>query len=170
MDEAANSDWTPPTDPDPSAVFDQARKNVQAGRFADALAQLVWFHNNALTYEPALAGVRLSYALSEWTELGERYPPALDALRQIASATAERLRGNVPRSHDLHDFASINSYLREDAATADLFAWLDEHRPEFAAEAYDIAQPALIRARRFELCTKHVDPEEALPHLVGFLT
>jgi hypothetical protein len=58
-----------------------ARRFRDEGKFAHALERHVWYHENALKYLPEHFGVRLSFALSDWAELGDVYPAAIDALR-----------------------------------------------------------------------------------------
>ena len=73
---SAVGDWTPPSNPNPDKILREAQDDARAGRYPDALAKHVWFHENALTYAPAMYGVRLSFALSYWVNLGNLYPPA----------------------------------------------------------------------------------------------
>jgi hypothetical protein len=39
---------------------------------------LIWFYHHVLECDDALVGVRLSFVLGEWVELGGKYPPARD--------------------------------------------------------------------------------------------
>ena len=88
------SNWGPGMNPDPSAILHEARADRRAGRFADALTKHVWFHENALKYVPSLSGVRLSFALTYWMELGAVYPAALRKLKRIRD-DAERRAGET---------------------------------------------------------------------------
>jgi hypothetical protein len=81
------AEWAPPANPDPHKILDEAQDDARAGRYADALAKHVWFHENALKYEPSLAGVRLSFALGYWVAFGNSYPPALQKLKSIRDET-----------------------------------------------------------------------------------
>jgi len=59
------------TDPgDPEKVLARARSYRLSGQFEKALQDHIWFHENALKHKPALYGVRLSFALQEWVNLG----------------------------------------------------------------------------------------------------
>lgn len=154
----APAQWTPPPAPDPSAILEEASTDVRAGRYADALAKHLWFHRNALSYRPSLYGVRLSFALSEWRELAERYSPALEALRGVRDESAARLKAGTGSRGDFHDLSSINENLGVEKETAELFAWLDLNRPGLAKQAYGIAQRALVMTRNYALCGKYLDP------------
>jgi hypothetical protein len=66
-----------------------------------------------LDHDLALAGVRLSYALSEWINLGTAYPPARAALEAVQAAN---IRSIQEGSYDLirfHDLAAISPSLRK---------------------------------------------------------
>jgi hypothetical protein len=151
--------WSPPDPPDPGAIFDELRQDTKAGRYADALAKHLWFHENALQYEPGLYGVRLSYAISEWRDLGQHYPPALDDLKAAREKAEAACRTDPDVRERFHDFVSINGVLGEEDVTVGLFMWLDANRPEVAQEVHDVARPALIRAGKHELAGKYVQPE-----------
>jgi len=149
--------WKPPQNPNPSEIFKEAKADAAAGKYADALAKHVWFHQNALKYDEGLYGVRLSYALDDWVELGAKYPPALKKLRSIRDGAAEKVRVGKDIREPFNDFESINEALKENNQTKDLFVWLDATNPIAAKEVYDLAQPALIQAKEYKLCGKYID-------------
>lgn len=155
--------WTPPTNPDPEKILNEAQADAAAGKYEDALAKHIWFHQNALKYESALYGVRLSFALSYWLKLGEAYPPALEKLKSIRDETGEGIRRKTSKdsSQDFHDFESINRELKEESKTKELFFWLDSNQPEVAEKVFKIAEPVLISAKEYKLCGKYVNPDQA---------
>ena len=156
--------WTPPKNPDPHAILDEASKDVGQGRHAVALAKLLWFHDNALKYDPHLSAVRLSFALSYWSELAKDYPPALEALKKTRDDALEefgRQRQDDDGAFDaFQEFESINQHLGEESLTASTFAELSAKRPEAARRVFHVARSALIRAKAYELCGKYVRPAE----------
>jgi hypothetical protein len=166
MTSYAVGDWTPPPRPDPSAILKEAKSDADAGRYSDALAKHLWFHRNALTYERALYGVRLSFALGYWLELSEHYPPALEALKDSREEAAGRIRSGTGGRDDFHDFSSINEYLNEEAATTELFIWLDRNNPAFAKTAYASAERALVESKNYQLCGKYIDPSRSTRRMV----
>src|SRR5688572_11979388 len=121
MTTAAHGDWSPPESPDPSAILTEAQADAAAKRYADALAKHLWFHRNALKYRPSLYGVRLSFALGYWLELGKQYPRAIQALKEVRDETGIRIRQGKANRADVHDFSSINEMLSEEHITAELF-------------------------------------------------
>jgi len=160
----AAAGWIPPAQPDPVAILGEARADTAAKRYEQALAKLVWFHEHALDYaqDQGLYGVRLSYALNDWKALGQVYPPALEKLRAERDAAADHVRrGDGPRGY-FNEIVAIDKALGEDAATRELFVWLDANRNEIASQVYDIAQPSLVRARDYALCGKYLEPRKAL--------
>jgi membrane associated rhomboid family serine protease len=74
--------WSPPPHPDPTFILHEADEDAQAKRYERALAKYSWFHRNALKYQPAARGVRLSFAHAAWFELAQVYPPALAPLER----------------------------------------------------------------------------------------
>ena len=162
MTSIAQSDWKPPEKPDPSVILDEAAADARAKRYADALAKHLWFHENALKYERGLYGVRLSFALGAWLELGKQYPPALEALKESRDTAGRRIREHKGKRGDFHDFSSINEVLGEEHATADLFVWLDQNNATLAKSSYGVAQNALIHAKYYQLCGKYIDTKQSL--------
>lgn len=162
----AHGGWKPGKNPNPERILDQAWEDRAAGRYGDALAKYVWFHNNALKYAPAMYGVRLSFALGAWVELSSVYPPALEALKVARDEAESKVRQVKDPRHAFHDFESINSELKEDAKTRDLLTWLDANSPAVAAQVFDIAVPSLVRSKEYSLCGKYLEPVKVLGRAV----
>ena len=161
-------DWTPPKDPDPQVILSEAQADAKAGNFEVALAKHLWFHENALAIRPSLTGVRLSFAMSAWLKLGESYPPALEKLKEVRDETEKRIRDQDQvrvRFEDFHDLVAINRTLREEERTEEVFRWLDEFAEEDARRMFNVATPALIKQKAFELCGKYIDPPSDLARI-----
>ena len=108
----AIAEWTPPEKPDPQVILQEARTDAMAKRYEDALAKHLWFHQNALKHEPALYGVRLSFALSYWEKLGNKYPPALASLKAVRDEARQAVTTVKPKEAKelFHDFIAIRAY------------------------------------------------------------
>ncbi|WP_116811341.1 hypothetical protein [Steroidobacter cummioxidans] len=134
-----------------------------AGRYEEALREHIWFHDHALEEQPSLYGVRLSYALSDWVELANRYPPALVALKAIRDAKSDRLaRGDGDRRL-FHDVRAINEQLGQQELTHELFVRLQETYPALAEKCADLAMASIVSAKDFDLARKLVrDPDGAI--------
>lgn len=77
----------------PKAVLDEARKQAAAAcRHREALETHLWFHEHALTHEPFLRGVRLSFALVDWHRLATVYEPAIVALLATRDPKVAQIR------------------------------------------------------------------------------
>ena len=159
--------WTPPAEPDPSAILKEAWTDTEAGRYADALEKQVWFHEKSLQYVSALGGVRLSFALAQWVELGKRYPPALDALKDVRDRASVRVREVAHPFDAFHEVASIDRALGERARTAELFVWLDANKPQVAKQMYSIAQDSMVAAGNYGLAGKYIDPAAEIDRIVS---
>lgn len=136
---------------------------AKQGDYEGALAKHVWFHDNALKAEPGYYGVRLSFALGEWIELGNVYPKALEKLKAIRDEKTARLSGDSGDPELFHDVEAINGYLGESAATVALFKKIDATRPAFASSVYHIAEVALVESGEYALARKYLgDPQKRL--------
>jgi hypothetical protein len=161
-------DWVPPENPDPQAIMAEAKADLRAGRFDAALSKHVWYHDNAIQLRPSLTGVRLSFALTSWLNLGEAYPPALAKMKQVRDETEKRIRDEDKvriRFEDFHDFVALNRTLREEQRTVELFQWVDENDEEDAQRVFDVARPALIKQSEFELCGKYIESEQDMARI-----
>jgi hypothetical protein len=153
--------WAPPPNPDPTEILHEAEEDARAGRHETALAKHLWFHRNALRYESALSGVRLSFALASWAELAEKYPPAMAALKAERDTALAGFRRTSADGFDaFFDFAGINRVLSEEERTVTAFKVVDAENTERAQGVFDIAMPALIKAREYELAGKYIEPAE----------
>jgi hypothetical protein len=158
----AAADWTPPAQPDPRAILAEAEREARARHYPDALARFVWFHQHALDTAQGLYGLRLSRALEEWAALGRDYPPALERLRAEREAAAQHVRNSDGARGYFNEVLAMDRVLKQDAATRELFLWLDAHRNEVAAQVYDQAQASLVRAHDYALCGKYLSPDKTL--------
>lgn len=152
-------DWTPPDNPDPQAILSEASVDAREQKYETALAKHVWFHENALRINPAMSGVRLSFALASWEELGREYPPALEKLKSIRDSLEERVKKGEDMRSGFHDLAAINRTLKEDSRTAESFRQLDAHNPKAAKVAFHFVKAALVKDQAYELYVKYVDPQ-----------
>lgn len=140
-------------------ALNAARQLAAEGKYEQALEKQVWFHNHALETRPGYYGVRLSYALSDWIELGKKYPAALSKLKGIRDEKTSRLLAGEKDREIFHDVVSINDHLGESEATVELFKKLEVAHSDFAASVYELADEALVSAREYGLAKKYLgDP------------
>jgi tetratricopeptide (TPR) repeat protein len=129
---------------------------MNQGRYEDALQRHIWYHNHALEAGAGQTGVRLSFALSDWVELGRRYPKAKQALIQIRDAKTREFAEERGYSELFQDVASINSYLQTNAATYALFQMIERRDPALAQQCYFYAEETLMENGKYELCLKYL--------------
>ena len=157
--------WVSPENPDPRKILDEADADRSAGRYEEALAKHLWFHENALKYRPSLSGVRVSFALGDWYKLAKVYPPAmkeLEALRKRSYQTVMDSLENEFDSSALSIFANINRILDLDKETVDLFKIIVEKDFSLADRAYLRVKPALLREKEYTLYAEYINPEVEL--------
>jgi hypothetical protein len=164
----AAASWTPPASPDPQKILGEAREDRNAGRYADALAKHVWFHENAVRIDPDLSAVRRTSALVDWRLLNYRYEPGRRKLREVRDEAAARvMKGDASERTLYVDVAAIGEALDEEQRTRELFLWLDKNRPALAKEVYPRTQPLLVRFGDLALCAKYIDSAAAFKELVA---
>jgi hypothetical protein len=144
---------------DSTTVLREAVSLMRQGKYEESLQRHRWFHDHALEYNPALAGVRLSFALAYRIELGEKYPAATRALVEVRDAKAKALTDGKGSFELFHDVGAINGYLNEEPKTVGLFKMLHKSHPELAAQCYRAAEKSLIAHREYETCISYIpDP------------
>ncbi len=148
---------------DARRALDDARRLAKEGDYEGALARHVWFHDHALSVRPSYYGVRLSFALSDWIQLGSKFPKALDTLRGIRDAKSSKLLAGDANRELFHDVESINEHLSESKETVNLFKRIEAANPVFARTIFDLADSALLEAREYRLARQYLgDPKERL--------
>lgn len=151
-------------------VLDAARQLADEGRYDQALEKHVWYHDHALEVDESHAGVRLSFALSDWIDLGRKYPPALEKLKAIRNTKAAKLFGGEEDRELFHDVSSINEALGESESTVALFKRIDAERPAFAGKVSALVIEALVAAQEYELARKYLpNPMERFSRLKEML-
>jgi hypothetical protein len=158
MSEPTIDNWKPPKNPDPNTILQEATADTRAKRYKVALAKHVWYFNNALHISPSQFGVRLSFALSYWKELGEAYPPAMATLRSIRDGLEQQAKKGENLERAVPDLAAINRTLGEDARTTSVFKVLDANYPESANQAFHWVTSALITEKGYKLYGKYINP------------
>lgn len=76
------------------ALSTKINQNMTEKKYAEALGIFVWYYDNALKYNRSEYGVRNSFTLSQWIQLGKDYPPALAELQKIRDAKTKLFLDN----------------------------------------------------------------------------
>ncbi len=119
-----------------------------------ALERHQWYHANALRISKAQYGVRLSFALSAWKSLGDKYPPALAALTTLRDQGTQTILTGKAERELFHDVVSINRTLNEEDQSVKLFKTLADSQPDLAKRCFRYMQDALIDANEVDLFTR----------------
>lgn len=142
---------------DPEKVLARARKYYQQGNYEKALQDHIWFHNNALKYKPSLYGIRLSFALLDWIELGKKYPKAYNELIDIRNRKADHIKNKRGTLEMFHDVKSINTYINENQRTVELYKKMTVCDFDLAKQCYCLAKDDLIAHQEYELCSQMME-------------
>jgi len=141
----------------------EAHAAAQAGRHEEALNEYIWFHEHALAEDRALRGVRLSFALAFWKELGEAYPSAMEALLALRDRKVAILAAGVEDWELFNDVSALNDTLGNARNTYDLFKRINDRSPDFADRCIGVAMPSLVACEDFDLARSFMgDPEEVI--------
>jgi hypothetical protein len=137
--------------PDVRQYLREGQELARVGRFEEALEHYIWFREHALTYQPAMVGVRNSFALMYWRNLGEVYPPARAAMVDELNATLDEFRENPENARLFSDVQALHRYLYQEHKTLEFFELLANERPDAAQAAWRFVSPLAIESRRFDL-------------------
>jgi hypothetical protein len=146
---------------DAKKALNDAQRYAKAGEYAKALERHEWFHNNALRIRPSFYGVRLSYALVYWRQLGEKYPPALNSLRAVRDAGVRDLESGGANEDMCHDVSSINDEIGEADVTVNLFKSLHQTNPQLANRCFPALRKTLLDKGEIALFTAYAGDLES---------
>lgn len=148
---------------DASAHLAAARLMTREARYEEALRELQWFHEHALEDTPGMYGVRLSYALIEWADLGQLYPPARTALEELRERKTALLLAGQGNRHLFTDVRAIHDAMGEQERTHALFVELDKIAPDLAQSCANQALTAIIAAGDYALAERLLpEPERVV--------
>lgn len=142
------------------AYLQETRRITKAGQYEEALGRQVWFHYHALEHQPSMAGVRLSFALSDWVRLGKKYPPALEKLKAIRDEKEALIKNGEGSFELFHDVSSINRELKEDQRTLTLFKEVELKYPKQTERYWIVTKDTAFKHADYELINKYVTDVE----------
>lgn len=130
------------------------------GEHQEALERYVWFHDHALEHSPSMYGVRLSFALNSWKNLGEDYPPAMAELKKKRNSKTTLIEQGKGNAHLFHDVMALNRVLNEGKQTVDLFRKMDQKQENLAQQCWSMAKKPVIKAKAYDLAGKYFGTPE----------
>jgi len=131
-----------------TARWRRAQQLAKDGDPAEALKEVLWCYDVGMVQISSMSAVRSSSGTSTLAKLGERYPAALEALRQRRDKARERMLADESDYAAVSEFGSINRALNDEAASIALFDQLpvgDLRRRSLASNSYDY----LVQNRRY---------------------
>jgi RNA polymerase sigma factor (sigma-70 family) len=137
-----------PTRDQVDARWRRAQELARSGDPKEALMELLWCYDRGMRSVGSYSGVRSSFLLSTIAKLGEKYPPALDALRERAATAKRRLLISENDYDAVSDFASLHRTLKQPQEILAVFDELpegDRRRRRLASGALD----ELVEQRRY---------------------
>jgi serine/threonine protein kinase len=163
--------WSPalaPGDqPDFQKILGTAKSLTDEGSYGEALQHYLWYFEHSRS-DPAQAGVRLSFALSAWQDLGRRYPKARQALIDIRDDDARQLTAGDGDVALFLEVASLNQQLKQEELTLDLFRRLEQRDAAAAGRYYPLVQNFLVANGDYEKCLRYLgDSQAAFEHIRG---
>jgi len=129
---------------------------VKQGEYEKALERTLWFHENALKHEPGMFGVRLSFAMGDWMELAEKYPPAMKAMHKVRDEKTAKLKSGKGNFNLFMDVNAFNRTLKEEDKTIALFRLLDGKQPDLAKKCWTVAKQIVIKNKDYDLADKYL--------------
>ena len=141
---------------DMSLYFSDIRELIQAGDYAEALDRHLWFHEHALDYDEAMTGVRLSFALGSWFELGEKYQPAKDALIGTRDRDLEVLKNGGGDERLFYDVLCLNETLGEKDNNIKLFEQIQKSRPDDVKDYWRFIKDTVLEAKRYDIAADFI--------------
>jgi tRNA A-37 threonylcarbamoyl transferase component Bud32 len=161
----AAGSWSPPLlpgeKPDLFKIMEEAKQLASTAHYEEALQHYLWHFNHAQEYgDNWQNAVRLNSELSEWEELGRRYPKAKQALIEIRDAKTREITEGRGYPEMFEDVEAINRTLRDEDATYALFKTLRESDPRLVKECYHCLQHLLMAKGEYQWCLSHLgDPQ-----------
>lgn len=140
----------------PREVLKKARDAAKSGLYEEALENYEYFFDHALDEDPSsFYGVRLSYCLDEWAELGKKYPEARNRLEAKRDESISLLQ--TTRSPErFHDYVAICDYLDCKDLPVEKFIRIHEHDRPLAVDIVRYIWDQLVQRQLWKICREYV--------------
>jgi hypothetical protein len=146
--------------PDFQKILNDAQDFMNHGQYEEALQRHIWYFNHS-RLEPGQGAVRLSFALSSWTELGRRYPKARQALIEIRDHDTREITEGRGYSQLVQEVQAINRELQDDDATYALFKTIRAKDTQLAGQSYFYLEDLLVSKGEYQWCYDHMGEPQA---------
>ncbi len=135
--------------------MDGTKHLIEVGKYEEALKRTVWFHDHAMEYDNSIASVRLSFALSDWSDFGEIYSPALTALINIRDEKTKKILNRKGSVDLFNDVSAINKILSEETKTLSMFKKLELNQPSLANQCWPFVREIAMKRKDLALIKKY---------------
>jgi RNA polymerase sigma factor (sigma-70 family) len=128
--------------------FQLAQKLVVSGDPQSALRELIWCYDIGLPRTAGLNSPSHLTSLMTFARLGERYPPALEALRERRDKAWQTVQADTANRGSLREYAAANRALKNEAESVAFLDTLepgDQRRRILASACYEY----LAQAQRY---------------------
>jgi tetratricopeptide (TPR) repeat protein len=147
-------------------VLNAAQQLTSAGEYEQALKRFVWYFNHALEYDSGQSGVRLSFALSYWSELASKYPKAKRALIRFRDRDLQLFEEGKGDFQKFMELDALNKCLNNQDCTVGLFMELRTNNTALASQCFPLIEETLVQKGYYGLCLEVMgDPEAAFERL-----
>lgn len=140
---------------DPSEVLAAARKAYKDKDFPAALENYQWFYNNALDIDQSYYGVRLSYCLGEWANLGKVYPRAADALQRLKEEALLEFLDTKSRKV-FHEYSGICECLGCNEEVFKQFIAIHDSDKDLAEKLFTFVYEYCASNEMWDLCREYL--------------
>jgi serine/threonine protein kinase/tetratricopeptide (TPR) repeat protein len=153
--------------PDLQKILDEAKDLMNRQAYEESLQRHIWYHNHEAEYGDSYQKVvRVTSAISDWVELGRRYPKAKQALIEIRDQDTRKLADGRGYADLFTDVNAINHELQDDDATYALFKTIREKDPQLAGQCYFWVESLLVAKGEYQWCYDHMgDPQSRFDNL-----
>jgi hypothetical protein len=125
-------------------------KMVADKQYSQALDAYKYFFEESKN-SSGMGGVRVSFALSSWAELGKVYPPAYDALVKMSNDRKTTILAGKGTFNLFQEYESINSYINKNNETLETFLFVHKNFPSQAPDFYVVSRELIIEAKQYDL-------------------
>jgi thioredoxin 1 len=120
--EAAGDRADPDGDVDVQARYQLARGLMRDGQLDDATQEYLWLWDHMLEHEPAMAGVRLSFMISDMKGLARKHVRANEAFTRLRDRYQAAIDDGTADREQFTDWSHLNEVIGDDDA---VIVWFD---------------------------------------------
>lgn len=132
------------------------RKLTQEKKYPEALAAHQQFFE-ASRSTSGMSGVRLSFALYDWIDLGKVYPPAMDALNDLSAAHRKIILEGKSDFSIFHEYKAINGVLNKNKETVETFVQVETKFPKQSERYYLVMKDILVQEEQLDVIARNAN-------------